>query len=1275
MPDGPSLHHDLHVHLRSGEARLVLSGLRGEVSSGLEVEPLLTEAAAIQDAAQQALEGAVTNAARSLEDIDQRTCALGLALGEALGTVGRELATYSGFPRVRLWVHAHQELQPLPFEALSFAANRGLARVSQLMGWQVLRARELRPESSASDLRRVIVIVGDCRPLNPTNTYETRTAVEKTVQGLRAAMGNVTAEFHVCAAMHAIAPHYWNDLGAQVFTGGHDLHLRAGAEHASDSSLVVVLGHSTSDLPEENGERPRPQRSPTSLLLNADAGDLSRRSLPVVAIAAQGRPTLGELLPEGTRLCLFLGCHTGEGFAAELPQVDHVVGTRCAVPFDLLAEVGGEVLGALCRPGSATVGEAVRLARRRLGLLATSSDPAGVLRPLWWAPAHWPAVAKDNAFLDPDAMLLAEYRRALVPHLEGLEGDMRLQRRALTQVAVDLHVSAGATGSGSGDGSQSWLEGLDRAPLGGAEGGLWKRERTLLDLLVETPADRPPQARAGAWVIKGPAGSGKSTAARDLVHQLAEGSLGLLPVYIGLADWSAEPRGRDLGSLLRYLCHSLGLGSTLDQGPGPAAALEQWMRREQRRCVLVLDGLDECGARRDDAEKLLVNLRTALPRAAVVVTTRPADYRPIAQYTELLLQPLRPDQMEELLWRWYQAELPIDEARARAEADLRTIESKEPALRELAQLPLFLNLMAQLLLSGGRLEATRRHEFLRQMLGWMLDGKHRRRPQPFRHPSESSTDRTRRILRAIAYELCRRRSTEWSHQDLCDWLEHHAPEPIRGAAPFGPGAFLESASGNGLLRPALASRPDGPWRFLHRAFQEALAAEELREFAARSPRTLEPLLARAAELLAEPEPVPASDGEEATPLDFWREPFALLAGYLNERGSAWIQALLGQEPTRQVGLSAIGTVEGLSSDALGQALNSCTNTDERLLVYEPLGARLGQGPRVVDVLLRRGFELTDDFCRRYDREVRHELWWLLDCLDSIESRAGPPVTKGDASKASRAILDRLPELSDSLIEMHFFRVPGRNEPLWVEVPAGIFLMGSPESEEGRLGNEGQVQVQLDSFHIARTPVTRAQYDLYDQEKTHWWGSDPHFPMTGVTWFESALFCRWLDHRGAALRERIVGASKRGNWRLWMPSEAQWEYACRGAPGLPRTGERGYPRFVDGIAERDLARVAWWSDNSGRQVHAVASAPAPSSRLKLWDMLGNISEWTASRYARVLCGGLNPVGPSWVSTRVMRSGSFHDTSAECRAAYRCRWEPHDRNSDLGFRLSLVRTTPD
>lgn len=224
----------------------------------------------------------------------------------------------------------------------------------------------------------------------------------------------------------------------------------------------------------------------------------------------------------------------------------------------------------------------------------------------------------------------------------------------------------------------------------------------------------------------------------------------------------------------------------------------------------------------------------------------------------------------------------------------------------------------------------------------------------------------------------------------------------------------------------------------------------------------------------------------------------------------------------------------------------------------------------------------------------------------------------------------------------------------VEAPrGGVELLVIPA---GRLTTQEGNEVDISSFCLARTPVTNSQYSEYlranpNAEKPGYWGDSqfnlPEQPVVGVSWHEAQAYCQW-----AGLR---------------LPTEAQWEYACRAGTTT---------QYHSGDSEADLAQVGWYGGNSGGRLHAVTEKE-PNS-FGLYDMHGNVWEWCLDNYGPSATPPRAGDGmrhePEGAADRVARGGSWYDGPTVARSAYRLGCRPGFRLNDIGFRPALIEPGP-
>ncbi|WP_397382564.1 formylglycine-generating enzyme family protein [Prosthecobacter sp.] len=216
--------------------------------------------------------------------------------------------------------------------------------------------------------------------------------------------------------------------------------------------------------------------------------------------------------------------------------------------------------------------------------------------------------------------------------------------------------------------------------------------------------------------------------------------------------------------------------------------------------------------------------------------------------------------------------------------------------------------------------------------------------------------------------------------------------------------------------------------------------------------------------------------------------------------------------------------------------------------------------------------------------------------------------------------------------------------LWC--PPGEFVMGCPDDEKEGDYLEGQVEVRISQgFWLASTPVTQGQWQALMGSNPSKFGGSEDLPVENASWDAAQEFCTKLN----------VGQSDHPGYRYALPSEAQWEYACRAGEKGPYSGG-------------SLDEVGWYDGNSGSKTHDVGQKKP--NAWGLHDMHGNVSEWCADWHDFKLQGGVDPKGPESGAYRVIRGGSWSSYASLCRAAYRYGYAPGFRSSLLGFRPALV-----
>ena len=249
-------------------------------------------------------------------------------------------------------------------------------------------------------------------------------------------------------------------------------------------------------------------------------------------------------------------------------------------------------------------------------------------------------------------------------------------------------------------------------------------------------------------------------------------------------------------------------------------------------------------------------------------------------------------------------------------------------------------------------------------------------------------------------------------------------------------------------------------------------------------------------------------------------------------------------------------------------------------------------------------------------------------------------------------------------------LPGGEKMVFCWCPPGDFLMGSPASEEGRSSDEDQVRVTISrGYWMARTEVTQGQWEAVmgtslEQQKAK---GNSYGEVTGKGAEHPMYFVSWEDAQAFMEKLNIGRGGMPAGWKWALPSEAQWEYACR-------AGTRTAYSFGNELNGREAnCNGGYPYGTSVKGPYLETTTPVGSYGANAWglhDMHGNVHEWCADWYGEKLVGGTDPAGPSTGVRRVVRGSSWGYIAASCRAAFRDRYVPGFRDYFVGFRLALV-----
>ena len=239
-------------------------------------------------------------------------------------------------------------------------------------------------------------------------------------------------------------------------------------------------------------------------------------------------------------------------------------------------------------------------------------------------------------------------------------------------------------------------------------------------------------------------------------------------------------------------------------------------------------------------------------------------------------------------------------------------------------------------------------------------------------------------------------------------------------------------------------------------------------------------------------------------------------------------------------------------------------------------------------------------------------------------------------------------------------------------PPGRFMMGSPTAERGHRPDEAQVNVTLTrGFWAAKHEVTQGQWTRIigafpDRLPSAEFGEGDDVPVYWVSFDEAESFC-------AALTRNVHGSGALpARWEFRLPTEAQWEYACR-------AGTVTATSFGDRLAPNQANFAGETVDRSARaRGGARKTGSYPANSWGLHDMHGNVWEWCRDYYHSQLPGGTDPdlveskgvPNRDGTYSRVRRGGAWIEEEWACRSACRLRYESHRRSDHIGFRIVAV-----
>ncbi|HEX9945377.1 MAG TPA: SUMF1/EgtB/PvdO family nonheme iron enzyme [Thermoanaerobaculia bacterium] len=724
----------------------------------------------------------------------------------------------------------------------------------------------------------------------------------------------------------------------------------------------------------------------------------------------------------------------------------------------------------------------------------------------------------------------------------------------------------------------------------------------------------------------------------------------------------------------------------------PAGYPERWLKRGG--CLVLLDGLDEVldEARHAQAVEEIERLAADYPDNRYVVTCRVAGWHnQLPGFHTYEIQPFTGDDVRRFLGAWYREVLrtrevgllgaspdparaleaerrALEEAGRRAEALWESLTGNENLLR-IAATPLLLSLITLVHYHRVTDLPKGRAELYEKCVDILLD-LWDRQDKRLQLPEVPTLKEKRMVLQAIAFHYLKEDLLEADIPTLCGVVEPLLP---RLKAQVTAEALIRQIwERSGILQ----EQRLGFFGFAHRALHDYLAAAYLVE------QQLDSLLLERA-------------GEER-----WREVILIAAGLAPaDRAERLVEALLARAGESGAELEMAGLT--LAEDVqLGDDLRA--EVKKRLLDRLTWEEAAGPFRRLASALLAADLAAArrwmEEELRGRDPERQKRVVELLPELGEAQARpmaaflvrlvadgSGETEVRARAARALAGIRFSPDAETWRALEAAREGEPplkkaaawawcelGRPEDLGlVRVPAGEFLMGSPEGE-GEPDERPQHVLYLPTFYIGKAPVAAGAFWEYlergdrpsaDIESFERWNERTDHPVVVVNWYDALAFSEWYG--------------------FGLPSEAEWEKAARGTDGrLYPWGNEWQMGFANTREHWQVGgrfRQAWSPWASRAKTTPIGQfSPQGDSRYGCVDMIGNVWEWTRSLWGHDYfksefdypydpLDGRENLNPDKTVARVLRGGSFFDPFQNC--AFRSRNSPGYQGNILGFRVVL------
>ncbi len=739
------------------------------------------------------------------------------------------------------------------------------------------------------------------------------------------------------------------------------------------------------------------------------------------------------------------------------------------------------------------------------------------------------------------------------------------------------------------------------------------------------------------FVVLGAPGMGKTTMFRFIAYTAARLGLGLartdeftlqndsnrVPLYLPLTEL-----GGYSGDLISCLKDYL-----LKRFPGCqpiVAALDSMLKAGQ--CLVLLDSLDEVAAKDllpvKDAIKGFLNNKNWQGNS-VLLSCREASWvrEDVSLAFPAVLQIIDLDDpaIGEYLFHWF------GEGDSSAALLLKEKICNTPQLKALASNPFLLSLIAWLSQSDKLPE--RRVELYVKCTDALLKEKYKEGRQK-RYPTEFGPDHVdlkTDALTDVAYEMMNQNLREIKRKALREIIRKTLGS--KDPTDERPGKLIDEIHlGSAILR---ETNVEQIYEFQHNTFREYYTARKLANELTR----LLNLWEKAGKKTNLTDFI-EQQAQKIKPLQkindpLWTEVNRLTIGLL-ENPTPVLQLLFEADPTLAARCYLDANPEKVNHEVIKKLWTGRIDREERIKIVRGIKESLKDDREVLDFIA--GIFLTGET----DTEV------LYHC-DQALRRIG----SDDAARTAETMFDNWPK--ERRFQTH--KQAFAQDKFWqvAKIKGGEFKMGGNEDDREKPIHP----VMISPFQLGRYPVTVEQYHRFDPKHRETRLADKsekedHQPVVRISWFDAYIFSKWACGR--------------------LPTEAQWEYACRAGTATPfNTGDN----LTTDQANYN-GNFPYKNNPKGQYLEETTAVKSyPPNAWGLYDMHGNVWEWCHDWYGSDyydVCKkeGIvkNPEGPEKGSYRVLRGGSWYDFAWLCRSAHRSYLSPEYRSRIVGFRLVFV-----